>query len=135
MNINPRLNLWDIFCIATGAMISSGLFILPVLVYKYSGPSIVIAYFLAGLLMIPSIISKSELLSAMPKAGGTYFYIERSFGPLLGIFGGLASWFSLSLKSAFALVGVGAFLKYLLPSLSNPQMYFFMKFVETVLCR
>jgi len=134
MKPKPELNLKDIFCIATGAMISSGLFVLPAIAYRYSGPSIILAYLVAGLLMIPSIFSKSELLTAMPKAGGTYFFIERSFGPLLGIFGGLASWFSLSLKSAFALVGIGAFLEYLLPISSSPQLYFFIKLVAAAFC-
>ena len=134
MKSAQKLNLWDIFCIATGTMISSGLFILPAIAYKYSGPSIILAYFIAGFLMIPSIFSKSELLSAMPKAGGTYFFIERSFGPFLGILGGLASWFSLSLKSAFALVGIGVFLEYFLPSVGNPQFYFFIKLIASSFC-
>ena len=129
-----KLNLWDIFCLASGTMISSGLFILPAIAYKYSGPSIVLAYFLAGILMIPSIFSKSELLSAMPKAGGTYFFIERSFGPFLGILGGLAGWFSLSLKSAFALIGIGVFLEYFLPSVSGPHLYFLVKLIAALFC-
>ncbi|MCF7908001.1 MAG: amino acid permease [Candidatus Omnitrophica bacterium] len=131
---DKKLNLKDIFCIATGAMISSGLFVLPAIAYRYSGPSIILAYLVAGLLMIPSIFSKSELLTAMPKSGGTYFFIERSFGPLLGIFGGLASWFSLSLKSAFALIGIGVFLEYFLPSASSPQLYFFIKLIAASFC-
>lgn len=115
MKSQQKLSLWDIFCIATGAMISSGLFILPAIAFGYGRASIIVAYLVAGILMIPSIFSKAELLTAMPKTGGMYFFIERSFGPFLGIFGGLASWFSLSLKSAFALVGIGAFLKYFFP--------------------
>ncbi len=134
MKSPQKFNLWDIFCIATGAMISSGLFVLPAVAYKYSGPSIIVAYFLAGILMIPSIFSKSELLSAMPKAGGTYFFIERSFGSFLGVFGGLASWFSLSLKSAFALVGIGAFLEYLLPAMPTAELYFLVKVVAAFFC-
>lgn len=134
MKITQKLNLWDIFCLASGTMISSGLFILPAVVFKYSGPSIILAYFLAGILMIPSILSNSELLSAMPKAGGTYFFIERSFGPFLGIFGGLAGWFSLSLKSAFALIGIGVFLEYFLPAGSSFQLYFLIKLIAACFC-
>jgi basic amino acid/polyamine antiporter, APA family len=134
MSSSNKFNLWDIFCIATGAMISSGLFVLPAIAYKYSGPSIVLAYFLAGVMMIPSIFAKAELVTAMPKTGGDYFSIERSFGPFLGIFGGLASWFSLSLKSAFALVGIGIFLEYILPSASGGQLYFFMKLISAFFC-
>ncbi len=52
-----------------------------------------------------------ELVTAMPKSGGDYFYIERGLGGVIGILGGLANWFSLSLKSAFALIGVGGFIE------------------------
>lgn len=134
MKPHRKLNLWDIFCISTGSMISSGLFILPAIAYQYAGPSIIIAYFLAGFLMIPSIISQSELLSAMPKSGGTYFFITRSFGPFLGIFGGLANWFSIILKSAFALIGIGTFLVYFYPNIPAYEFGLIVKALGAVFC-
>ncbi len=97
----------DVFSIAAGAMISSGLFILPGLVYGKVGPAVIIAYILAGILVLPALFAKIELMTAMPKAGGSYFFVERSMGSAAGTIGGLASWFSLALKSAFALVGIG----------------------------
>ena len=90
-------------------MISSGLFILPGLAHAQAGPAVVVSYFLAGLLALCGLFSQAELVSAMPKAGGTYFYVTRSMGPAAGTVDGLITWFSLSLKSAFALVGMAAF--------------------------
>jgi len=52
----------------------------------------------------------AELTTAMPKAGGDYFYIMRGFGPFLGTVAGFSTWFSLSFKGAFALIGMGAYL-------------------------
>ncbi len=98
---------FGIFCVASGTMISSGLFILPAIVYLKAGPSIIIAYFFSALLVIPTLLSKSELATAMPKSGGTYFFVHRSLGAFVGTFAGFASWFSLGLKSAFALLGIG----------------------------
>jgi APA family basic amino acid/polyamine antiporter len=92
-------------------MISSGLFILPGLAHAQAGPAIVVSYFLAGLLALTGMLSQAELVSAMPKAGGTYFYVTRSMGPAMGTVNGIITWFSLSLKSAFALVGMAAFTK------------------------
>ncbi|MDP8234587.1 MAG: amino acid permease [Candidatus Saelkia tenebricola] len=109
MKLKKELKLLDVFCIASGAMISSGLFILPGLAYAQAGPAVVISYFLAGLLAMTGMLSQAELVSAMPKAGGTYFYVARSMGPAVGTVDGLITWFSLSLKSAFALVGMAAF--------------------------
>lgn len=103
------LGLLDVFCIASGAMISSGIFILPGIASARTGPSLFISYVIANFLAIPALLSKAELATAMPKAGGDYFFITRSMGVSVGTVGGAASWFSLSLKSAFALVGMGAY--------------------------
>lgn len=117
-----NLGIFEVFSIATGAMISSGLFVLPAVVFEIAGPGILIAYVLGGLFMIPAMFSKAELSTAMPKSGGTYFFINRSLGPLMGTFAGLANWFSIALKGAFALVGMGAFLQLLNPEISLWQI-------------
>jgi len=106
------------FAISAGAMISSGLFVLPAIVYPQAGPSIILAYLLASVFVIPAMLSKAELATAMPRSGGVYFFVTRSFGVLFGIFTGFASWFSLSLKSAFALLGLGVLLAPLIPGIS-----------------
>jgi amino acid transporter len=119
--LKRELGLLDIFCIASGAMISSGLFILPGLAYAEAGPTILISYVIAGLLVIPAMFSKAELATAMPKAGGTFFFIDRSMGPLMGTIGGFAAWFSLAFKSAFALVGIGLFAVLLNPGFTEME--------------
>ncbi len=114
MKLKKELNLLDVFCIASGAMISSGLFILPGLAHAKAGPAVIISYLIAGLFALTGMLSQAELVSAMPKAGGTYFYVTRSLGPGVGTVDGLLTWFSLSLKSAFALVGMSAFTRLLI---------------------
>ena len=118
MQLKKGLGVLDVFAIAAGAMISSGLFILPGLAFARAGPAMILGYIFAGVLVIPTIFSKAELVTAMPKAGGDYFYITRSMGLSAGTISGLASWFSLSLKSAFALVGMGIFALLISPALS-----------------
>jgi len=117
--LKKELGLLGVFCIAAGAMISSGLFVLPGIAFAEAGPAIVLAYLMAGLLVTPAMLAKAELATAMPKAGGTYFFVERSLGPLLGTVTGLLSWLSLSLKAAFALVGIGALGLLLLPGIGE----------------
>ena len=128
--LRKELGLIDVFAIAAGSMISSGLFILPSIVYREAGPSIVLAYLLAGLFMIPSIMSKAELSTAMPKAGGTYFYVERILGGFWGTLGGFANWFSIALKSAFALIGIGVFLDVIFPGFD----YRVVKLIAVIFC-
>jgi amino acid transporter len=99
------LGLPTVIAISVGAMIGSGIFILPALALKIAGPSVVLAYLLAGILVVPAALSKSEMATAMPEAGGTYIYIERGMGPLLGTVAGVGTWFSLAFKGGLALVG------------------------------
>lgn len=51
----------------------------------------------------------AELSTATPKAGGGYFFIDRALGPLFGTIGGAGNYLALVLKTAFALVGIGAY--------------------------
>lgn len=106
MKLKKELDFFDVFSIATGAMISSGIFILPGLAFARTGPAVFISYFLAGVLALIGIFSIIELSTAMPKAGGDYYFINRSLGPFIGTISGFLSWFALSLKSAFAIFGI-----------------------------
>jgi len=108
--LKKELRFIDIFSISAGAMISSGIFILPGLAFARTGPSVFVSYLLAGLFAATGVLSIAELSTAMPKAGGDYFFIARSLGPLAGTITGLLSWFALSLKSAFAIFGIAELL-------------------------
>ncbi|VGO16169.1 putative amino acid permease YhdG [Pontiella desulfatans] len=101
------LGFIDVFCIASGAMISSGIFVLPGLAFSHIGPAMILSYFIAGILALIGVLSVIELATAMPKAGGDYYFLTRSLGPLVGTVSGLLSWFALSLKTAFAIFGLG----------------------------
>jgi APA family basic amino acid/polyamine antiporter len=120
--LKKQLGLLDVFAVAAGAMISSGLFVLPAIAYKKAGPALILSYLFASILIIPSVLSKAELSTAMPRAGGTYFYVERSLGPIWGLFGGLANWFSVALKSAFAVVGMAALIEVVLHEAFDVRM-------------
>ena len=108
--LKKTLTLFDVYAISTGAMFSSGFFLLPGLATAKAGPAAVLAYFVAGVFILPAMFSAAELSTAMPKAGGAYYFLDRSLGPLAGTVGGIGTWLALVLKSAFALVGMGAYL-------------------------
>ena len=108
--LSKELGLSDVYAIATGAMFSSGFFLLPGLAAAETGPSVFLAYLVSGIIVLPTMFSVAELATAMPKSGGTYYIIDRSLGPMFGTIGGFGSWIALVLKSAFALIGMGAYL-------------------------
>lgn len=113
MKLKKDLNLLDIFCITTGAMLSSGIFLLPGLAYTKAGPAVFLSYFVAGILAAAGMLSQAELTSAMPKSGGTYYFVTRSMGAAVGTVYGLITMLSLALKSAFELISMAAFTAFL----------------------
>ena len=95
--LEKELGLVDVFAVSTGAMFSSGFFLLPGLAAAKTGPSVIIAYLIAGILILPAMFSKAELSTALPRAGGTYFFLDRSLGPLAGTIGGLGTYFGVGI--------------------------------------
>ena len=126
MKLKKELNLLDVFSITLGAIISSGLFLLPGLAHAKAGPAVIISYLLAGLLATAGMLSQAELASAMPKTGGTYFYVTRSMGPAVGTVYGLVTLLSLSLKSSFELIGMAAY--------TMPFLHIDIRIIAAVLC-
>lgn len=120
--LKKTLGFTDVFAIAAGAMISSGLFVLPGIAFSEIGPPVVICYLLAAVMMVPSLFAEMELASAMPRTGGDYFFIDRSLGVMGGTIGGLANWFFISLKSAFALVGIASFIQLFYPGATEQDI-------------
>ncbi len=114
--LKKELHLIDVYAIATGATLSSGFFLLPGLIAIQVGPSLVLSYLLAVLPLLPAMFSIIELSTAMPRAGGVYFFLDRTLGPYIGTIGGLGIWLALILKVAFALVGMGAYITLFLPN-------------------
>ena len=104
--MKKHIRSYGVFSIATGAMISSGIFILPSLAFGQLGPAVSLAYLVAGLFALAGSFSIIELATAMPRDGGDYYYIHRTFGGFIGSISGLFGWVALSLKSAFAIFGI-----------------------------
>ena len=108
--IRKTLNGVDLFCIASGAMISSGIFVLPGIAFAAIGPAVFISYGIAGFAALLGALAIIELSTAMPRAGGDYYFIERSLGPGVGTVAGILSYLALVLKTSFAAFGLGAVL-------------------------
>lgn len=108
--IERSVGLVGVIIISLSAMLGSGLFVLPSFAAMIMGEGIWLAFLLAASVVLPGALSKSELASGMPSSGGSYVYLERTYGPLVGTISGLGLWASFLLKSSFALIGFSAYM-------------------------
>lgn len=113
--LKKELGLLSVYALATGATLSSGFFILPGIAFHAAGPAVIISYVLAVIPLVPAMFSIAELGTAMPRAGGAYYFLDRTLGPLMGTIGGFGTWLALTFKTAFALIGMGAYVNLYLP--------------------
>lgn len=90
-------------------MLGAGIFVFPGLAGGYAGFAAIISFFIGGMIALLTAVCTAELATAMPKSGGGYFFISRSFGPFWGTLVGIAQWVGLIFASAFYLVSFGEY--------------------------
>lgn len=110
--LTRELGLAAVFTTAAGTMIGAGIFVLPGPAAAEAGPSSALAFVFAGSIALIATMCAVELATAMPHAGGPYFFVSRAMGPLVGTVIGLGAWFALIVKGSFALVGLGWYVTY-----------------------
>ncbi len=115
--LKREIGLLGVYAIATGTTLSAGFFLLPGLAAEQAGAAIVLAYIVAATPLVPAMFSIIELATAMPRAGGVYYFLDRSLGPWMGTLGGIGTWLAIVLKVSFALVGMGAYIALYVPEL------------------
>lgn len=114
--LSEELGLISAFAIGVGVMVCAGIFILPASAAAMAGPAATAAFALAGFIAGFTALSISELGTAMPKAGGAYYYISDALGPLFGSIAGWGNWLGLSAAVAFYLVGLGSYAAIFVPA-------------------
>jgi APA family basic amino acid/polyamine antiporter len=72
--------------LVVGAMIGSGIFIVPAEMARHIGSAgwLLVAWAVAGVLTIAGALCYGELAAMMPHAGGMYVYLREAYSPLWG---------------------------------------------------
>jgi amino acid transporter/nucleotide-binding universal stress UspA family protein len=104
------LGLVSAMTIGIGTMIGAGIFVLPGVAANAAGPIVVVSFVVGGIIAMVNALSVSELGTAMPKAGGGYYYINKALGPMFGSIAGMGDWMGLAFASAFYCIGFGQYL-------------------------
>ena len=110
------LGFLEAYTIGLGTMIGAGIFVLPSIAAEQAGPASMLSFLGGGVVSLLAALSLSELATGMPKAGGSYYYVNRALGSLFGSVVGWGMWAGLTFASAFYMIGFG---RYLLPGLGE----------------
>jgi APA family basic amino acid/polyamine antiporter len=108
------LSIFTAIAFAVGNMVGAGVFVLSGLIINVAGPSALLSYLFCGILVTFSGLSYAALASIYPEDGGGYLFSRRMLGPLPGFIAGWAMYISLTIASAFVLLGFGIYANLLL---------------------
>ena len=78
------LGFLEAYTIGVGTMIGAGIFVLPGIVAENAGPAGMISFLIGDVVSLLTALSLSELATGMPKAGGSYYYVNTALGSFFG---------------------------------------------------
>jgi APA family basic amino acid/polyamine antiporter len=104
------LGFLEAYTIGLGTMIGAGIFVLPSIAANQAGPASMVSFFVGGMISLLAALSLSELATGMPKAGGSYYYVNRALGSFFGSIVGWGMWAGLTFASAFYMIGFGRYM-------------------------
>jgi len=104
------LGFLEAYTLGLGTMIGAGIFVLPGIVAGNAGPASMISFLIGGVVALLAALSLSELATGMPKAGGSYYYVNQALGGFFGSIVGWGMWAGLMFATAFYMLGFGQYL-------------------------
>ena len=116
-HLRKAVGALDLTALGLGAIIGTGIFVIIGEAITTSGPSIVLAFVLAGVTCMFSALAFAELASAIPVAGSAYTYSYATLGELAAWIIGWDLILEYGVSIAAVAVGWGAYFNELLDSL------------------
>ena len=83
-SLNKKMGFWQIWALGVGAVVGDGIFLMVASGAEQAGPSCVIAYAIAGLMLMCVCMNATELAVGMPVAGSMHDWSKRVLGPRWG---------------------------------------------------
>ncbi len=98
LNFERTMGLFGATTIGVGALMGAGIYVLIGAAAGVAGPSVILTYFITGVLAFVTTLMYAELGRIIPRSGGGYTYSYK----ILGSIGGFTSGWFLALGSIFA---------------------------------
>ncbi|KAL4319019.1 hypothetical protein GQ457_18G020670 [Hibiscus cannabinus] len=82
--MKKTLNWWDMIWFGIGGVMGSGIFVLTgEAARNYSGPAVVVSYFISGVTALLSVLCYTEFCVELPVAGGSFTYLRVELGDFI----------------------------------------------------
>ncbi len=105
MQLQKKIGLIEGIALVTGGVIGMGIYVMIASVAEKSGSSIWLSITLALLISLAGVVPLMQISSALPVAGGGYFYCSRLLHPLVGTL--VSYWAVLGGAASTCVVSVG----------------------------
>ncbi|MFC2172764.1 amino acid permease [Acidobacteriota bacterium] len=109
MKLSRNLGLFSVTMIGVGAMIGAGIFVLTGIAAGVSGPALLLAFLLNGVIAFFTASAYAELGCSLPQAGGGYSWVKESLPQPSGFISGWMSWMAQCVACSLYAVGFGAY--------------------------
>lgn len=110
--LKKTLNFPTILLIVINSIMGTGIYFLPAIGAKYSGPMSIISWLIMSVIAIYISMCFAELVSMFPKAGGVYEYSKQAYGRFTSFLIGWITFIAGNVTIAMLVVGA---IQYLLP--------------------
>lgn len=120
--LNKKMGFWQIWALGVGAVVGDGIFLMVANGAAVAGPACIVAYSVAGLLLMAVCMSAAELAVGMPVAGSMHDWSKRVLGPRWGV---LAAFGNIAMDVIFlgsVGLGTGYITNHFLQIGSNPDI-------------
>ncbi|OLZ10377.1 APC family permease [Sulfobacillus thermosulfidooxidans] len=112
-----ELGFWTVVFLATGGILGPAVGFTPVSVLALAGPSGILSWIIAFLLIMAVAMAYVELGTMWPKAGGVAYYPAKSSGPIVGVMNAWGSFVGYALAVPSIVVAFVEYLSYWFPGL------------------
>lgn len=112
-----ELGFWTVVFLATGGILGPAVGFTPVSVLALAGPSGILSWIIAFVLIFAVAMAYVELGTMWPRAGGVAYYPAKSSGPIVGVMNAWGSFVGYALAVPSIVVAFVEYLSYWFPSL------------------
>ncbi len=112
--LKRELSLLDLVDIGISQIIGAGIFVVIGIAAGIAGPSVILAFWIAGLIALLTALSTAELSSIITETGSSYAYAKKAFGTFVGFLAGWMRYFDNVVSISAVSLGFSAYLLSLL---------------------